>query len=142
MLLEETAKRTGTESALSRRSTIVGRVTLWSVTLALLFLLLAGVTSSVWLMTPLYSLEWFLAVHRLSLTCVLVTGTVAFLMLFIIHRFLVPPRSAFRESIESARVHVGLTAWNDEFSIGHAVRDFKACPEVHKVVVVDNNSND
>jgi glycosyltransferase involved in cell wall biosynthesis len=63
-------------------------------------------------------------------------------MLFIIHRFFVPPRDAFRESIEGVRVHVGLTAWNDEESIRHAVRDFKACREVHRVVVVDNKSSD
>jgi hypothetical protein len=142
MLLEETTKRTDAENALTRRSAIVGRVTLWSVTLALVSLVLAGVTSSIWLATPLYSVAWFLAIHQVALACVLVTGIVAFLMLFIIHRFLVPPRSAFRETIEGVRVHVGLTAWNDEESIGHAVRDFKECRDVRKVVVVDNNSTD
>jgi glycosyltransferase involved in cell wall biosynthesis len=117
-------------------------VTLWCVTLALVALALAGMTSTLWLITPLHDHEWFLAIHRLALLSVFVMGTLAFLMLFIIHRWLVPPRSAFRESIAGACVHVGLTAWNDEDSIGQAVRDFKACRDVHKVVVVDNNSRD
>jgi hypothetical protein len=120
----------------------VGRLTLWSVTLTLLFLGCAGVTSALWLLTPLSGEPWFLMIHRVTLSCTLLTGFSAFLILFILHRFLVPPRSAVYHPIEGSRVHVGLTAWNDEEAVAHAVRDFKACPYVHKVVVVDNNSRD
>lgn len=37
---------------------------------------------------------------------------------------------------------VALTAYNDERSIGAAVRDFRAHPLVHRVIVVSNNSTD
>lgn len=37
---------------------------------------------------------------------------------------------------------VVLTAYNDEASIGHAVRDFASHPAVRRVIVVDNNSSD
>jgi glycosyltransferase involved in cell wall biosynthesis len=40
------------------------------------------------------------------------------------------------------RVVVALTAYNDEASIGGAVRDFLAHPRVGSVIVVDNNSRD
>jgi len=40
------------------------------------------------------------------------------------------------------RLTVVLTAYNDEPSISPAVRDFKAHPNVERVVVVDNNSRD
>lgn len=40
------------------------------------------------------------------------------------------------------RVTVALTAYNDEESIGAAVRDFLSHPMVQRVIVVDNNSRD
>lgn len=124
------------------RAAWTGRFTLWSVTALLACFGLAAVTSTLWLLTPLDRLLWFDALHRGALAGLLVTGTVATLLLFVVHRMLVPPRQSMYESLAGARVHVGLTAWNDEEAIGPAVRDFKACPEVHKVVVVDNNSKD
>lgn len=39
-------------------------------------------------------------------------------------------------------VTVALTAYNDEASIGDAVRDFLAHPKVRRVIVVSNNSHD
>jgi hypothetical protein len=119
-----------------------GRFTLWSVTFTLIAIGLACLTSALWLFTPLAHASWFLAVHRAVLAAVFGFGLWAFLMLFIIRRFVVPPRNFMYMSIHGARVHVGLTAWNDEEAIAPAVRDFKACEEVHRVVVVDNNSKD
>jgi len=131
-----------TQDVSPARIALVGRVALWSVTLALLLLGCAGVTSTLWLLTPLHAKDWFLTAHRVVLGGVLLSGFVAFWMLFIVHRFLIPHRNAVFRPIEGARVHVGLTAWNDEEAIGHSVRDFKACPYIHRVVVVDNNSRD
>lgn len=45
-------------------------------------------------------------------------------------------------SLPQRRVTVALTAYNDEQSIGDAVRDFAAHPLVDKVIVVSNNSTD
>ncbi len=120
----------------------VGRFTLWSVTVTLVLLALAGATSTLWLLTPLADHPGFLAVHRVMLGGLLLSGSLAFWQLFIAHRLLIPPRRAMFRSLEGARVHVGLTAWNDEEAIVPAVREFKACPQVHRVVVVDNNSSD
>ena len=70
------------------------------------------------------------------------SGLVTFLVLFIIHRFAVPARDFSYLPLGNAKVHVGLTAYNDEACIGQAVVDFKACPLVDKVIVVENNSRD
>jgi hypothetical protein len=119
----------------------VGRVTLWCVTGALAFGCLAMVSSALWLMSPLADREWFMLVHRTTLWGAFGWGLAAFLMLFVVHRLLVPTRdTAFRPL--GARVHVGLTAYNDEVCIGEAVREFKAVPEIAKVIVVENNSKD
>jgi len=41
-----------------------------------------------------------------------------------------------------AKLTVVLTAYNDELSIGEAVRDFKSHPQVARVIVISNNSRD
>jgi hypothetical protein len=51
-------------------------------------------------------------------------------------------RSELLEPVTDKRVLVVLTAYNDEKSIGDAVRDFKQHPWVTRVIVVDNNSRD
>ena len=122
--------------------TWVGRFTLWSTTSALLLILLSGITATLWALTPLSRDPTFVTVHRLTLIATLLAVVICFSDLFFVHRWLVPPRNAFYQSLEGARVHVGLTAWNDQEAIGRAVREFKACPDVHKVIVVDNNSSD
>jgi hypothetical protein len=120
----------------------VGRFTLWSVTCGLLLLLLSGITSLLWALTPLSQNQAFVTIYRMVLIGTAITLAIGFVDLFLVHRLLVPPRNAFYQPLEGARVHVGLTAWNDEEAIGHVVREFKSCPEVHKVIVVDNNSSD
>jgi glycosyltransferase involved in cell wall biosynthesis len=44
--------------------------------------------------------------------------------------------------VDRATITVALTAYNDEASIGSAVRDFAANPRVKRVIVVSNNSRD
>jgi hypothetical protein len=54
-------------------------------------------------------------------------------------------RGSLREALTPVggrKVVVVLTAYNDEASIGAAVRDFVSLPVVEKVIVVDNNSRD
>lgn len=51
-------------------------------------------------------------------------------------------RSVILEYPHSRAMTVVLTAYNDELSIGDAVRDFQAHPAVQRVIVVDNNSRD
>jgi hypothetical protein len=62
------------------------------------------------------------------------------LLLFFEHK---RPYREFRdEPMGHARITVALTAYNDEESIGEAVRDFLAHHRVARVIVVSNNSND
>ncbi len=51
-------------------------------------------------------------------------------------------RSYREEDLSNAKVTVALTAYNDEESIGEAVKDFIAHPRVERVIVVSNNSAD
>ncbi|MDB5351416.1 MAG: hypothetical protein JWN86_2663 [Planctomycetota bacterium] len=125
-----------------RRAERVGRFTLWALSLTLVGLGFAGVSSALWLLTPLAQSSGFVAVHRAILAATFLTGGTAFFMLFCVHNWFVPPRNFLFSSLRHARVHVGLTAYNDEEAVSATVREFKACPEVHKVVVVDNNSRD
>ncbi len=130
------------ERDLSRRATVVGRLTLYAVTVFLLSLGLGSATSMLWLLTPLAESPAFLAIHRTLLGIAGLSFLAVFLLIFVIHRIFVPRRNYAFQSLEGATVHVGLTAWNDEACIAEAVREFKASPLVHKVVVVENNSTD
>ncbi len=53
-----------------------------------------------------------------------------------------PFLDTIRQPLSSPRIAVALTAYNDELSIGDAVRDFRAQPGVETVIVVDNNCRD
>jgi hypothetical protein len=73
---------------------------------------------------------------------ILLSAALAVIDLF----FLLPyKRQARRVELSYPRVRdltVVLTAYNDELSIGQAVRDFREHPLVRRVIVVDNNSSD
>lgn len=120
----------------------VGRGTLWTVTGSLCFGALAVASSALWLLTSLAETTWFLFLHQLFVAGALLFTVAALLILFIVHRFLVPPRDTDFRPLDGARVHVGLTAYNDEVCIAQAVREFKSCRDVSKVIVVENNSRD
>ena len=62
--------------------------------------------------------------------------------LFILLPFKRGRRLLHFDSVPNRQVTVVLTAYNDELSIGDAVRDFLAHPLAQRVVVVDNNSSD
>jgi hypothetical protein len=53
-----------------------------------------------------------------------------------------PTRDYREDLMRDAEVTVALTAYNDEDSIGPAVRDFLSHPRVKRVIVVSNNSAD
>lgn len=54
----------------------------------------------------------------------------------------VPATGRPRPPLVNPRIAVALTAYNDELSVGDAVRDFKSQPLVEAVFVVDNNCHD
>jgi hypothetical protein len=62
--------------------------------------------------------------------------------LFLLLPFKRTRREVIWEPPRNTNVTVVLTAYNDEPSIGLAVRDFARRPEVVRVIVVDNNSTD
>jgi hypothetical protein len=120
---------------------VVGRISLYTFTAFLISLTLATATSFFWL-TQLRHVPGFEFVHACHITSTFLFGSVFFINVMVFHRFLVPPRDVGYMCLKGARVHVALTAFNDEASIGLAVRDFKANPFVHRLIVVDNDSAD
>jgi glycosyltransferase involved in cell wall biosynthesis len=77
------------------------------------------------------------------------SGTLLILggMLIAIDLFLLLPGKRARREVmwdppNNTNLTVVLTAYNDESSIGPAVRDFAGRPEVIRVIVIDNNSRD
>lgn len=149
MLIQEPPCPVNSARSGARRSEVppplvnpIGRMTLWSVTATLIFGALTGLSSTLWLLTPLANAEWFLTAHRFLLATFLASGTATFLVLFILHRLLVPPRGTDCRPLQGARVCVALTAFNDDTCIGAAVRDFKEHAGVDRVIVVENNSTD
>ena len=127
---------------MNARANWIGRFTLWGMTTFLISLSMSGVTTALWLGTPWHDQPWFLAVHVGCVSLTLASWLFVFITLFILHRFLVPARDFLYEPLNGAKVHVGLTAYNDEECIGQAVAEFKACSLVDKVIVVENNSKD
>ncbi len=120
----------------------IGRIALAAAFVALVAGLAAVLTSAVWLLDSFGSDSGFLRLHRAVLEAALGALAILFVDLWFLYRFFVPPREATHLSLAAARVHVGLTCYNDEKAIELAVRDFKGCPAVSRVVVVDNNSRD
>jgi glycosyltransferase involved in cell wall biosynthesis len=66
----------------------------------------------------------------------------AFVDLFLLLPYKRRERKVAWEPPERTDVTVVLTAYNDEESIGQAVRDFRQHPRVRRVIVVDNGSTD
>ena len=124
------------------RTALVGRVTLWSFTVLAIASAVALGGGAWWLVAGVESPPWLLAALHAALAVVFAAGGVLFVNLMICQRFLVPDRDYFEGSLVGARVHVALTAYNDEVAIAQAVREFKTVPEVHRLIVVDNQSRD
>jgi glycosyltransferase involved in cell wall biosynthesis len=121
---------------------LIGRVALYSLTIFMISCPLAIFTASLWLLTSLAKSDWFLTIYRTFVALSLSSGLIFFIVLFIIHRKFVPRNNFLFSPLSHAKVHVGLTAYNDQICIGDAIRDFKSCSLVDKVIVVDNNSQD
>ncbi len=58
------------------------------------------------------------------------------------HHFSFKRRKVMYSPITNPKVCIGMLAYNDELSIGGAVKGFKQLKEVSSIVVVDNNSKD
>jgi hypothetical protein len=126
-----------------RRARWIGRIALYALTALALASGLAVVTSLAWLVgAPFTTAAWFARVHAAALTLGALAFAVLFVDLMLFHRFLVPPRDVSFRSLREARVHVALTAYNDEVCIADAVRDFTTSGLAHRVIVVDNDSAD
>jgi Glycosyl transferase family 2 len=131
-----------TTPAAIRTTNSIGRMALYSLTIFMISCLLALVVSSLWLLLPLGEPNWFSKLHRMTMASTLSSGFALFVVLFIFHRLFVPQQDFYFRPLTNAKVHVGLTAYNDEICIGNAVQEFKSCPDVDKVIVVENNSRD
>lgn len=120
---------------------LIGRVSLYSFTAFLVSLALTAVTSFLWL-TPAGQVRAVETLLFWNIAGTFLFGSIFFVNVMVFHRFFVPPRNVSYRSLRGARVHVGLTAFNDEEAIRHAVMEFKSNPLVNRVIVVDNNSSD
>jgi hypothetical protein len=83
--------------------------------------------------------EWLVWYSGLPMVMGLTLALIDLVFLFEQKR---PLRDYRDERISNARVTVALTAYNDEESIGEAVRDFLTHQRVARVIVVSNNSAD
>ena len=83
--------------------------------------------------------EWLVWYSGLPMVLGLILALIDLIFLFEQKR---PLRHFRDERTSNARVTVALTAYNDEESIGEAVRDFLAYQRVARVIVVSNNSSD
>src|SRR5207249_6310118 len=83
--------------------------------------------------------EWLVWYSGLPMVLGLILALIDLIFLFEQKR---PLRHIRDERTSNARVTVALTAYNDEESIGEAVRDFLAHQRVARVLVVSNNSAD
>ena len=83
--------------------------------------------------------EWLVWYSGLPMVLGLTLALIDLVFLFEQKR---PLRDYRDEPASNARVTVALTAYNDEESIGEAVRDFLTHQRVARVIVVSNNSAD
>lgn len=120
---------------------LIGRVSLYSFTAFLLSLALAAAMSLLWI-TPAGRLPMVELLQRYVIAATFLSGSIFFVNVMVFHRFFVPPRDVSFRSLQGARVHVGLTAFNDQEAIRQVVAEFKSNPLVHRVIVVDNGSSD
>ena len=83
--------------------------------------------------------EWLVWYSGLPIVFGLALALIDLLFLFELKRLFRPYRDA---PVGNARITVALTAYNDQESIGDAVRDFLSHQRVARVIVVSNNSVD
>lgn len=82
------------------------------------------------------------ALFRISGAIVLASASLFALDVVILRNVFLKKERIRVEPIAGKKVSVGMTAYNDEVSIGNAVSDFIKEPAVSKVTVIDNNCTD
>ncbi|MDD5529749.1 MAG: glycosyltransferase family 2 protein [bacterium] len=70
------------------------------------------------------------------------SGVVLVLLNFIFSLMFRYKRAIMVKPLKDEKICVAVTAYNDELSIGGAVKDFRQIPFVNEVIVVDNNCKD
>ncbi|MCC7137753.1 MAG: glycosyltransferase family 2 protein [Planctomycetes bacterium] len=121
-----------------------GRLALWGGTLALLGLGLLVPAVAGWALDRLGVVppRWTFSCLEPAFLLLTVGVLTAGFDLFVLHNAMKAPRRLDHRPLDGTRVVVGMTAYDDEASIGDAVRLFRAHPRVAGVVVVDNNCRD
>ncbi|MFH1541427.1 MAG: glycosyltransferase family 2 protein [Elusimicrobiota bacterium] len=91
-----------------------------------------------------FSIYVFQSVWILNITnSFFIFGTVISILDFLVSAiFSEKKKSLMFAPVSNPQISVGLTAYNDDLSIGFAVKDFLSQKNVAKVIVVDNNSVD
>ncbi len=122
------------------RAAWVGRLNLYSLSVFLVCGSLAFAAGVVWLFN--YRHPWLAATFHTLFAVATASGAVLFVSLFLLQRWLAPPRNFAYAPLAGARIHVSLTAYNDEACIGDAVKEFRGASLAGQVIVVENNSKD
>lgn len=119
----------------------MGRLLLYSFIVFLTGLFLYGLFFISWIL-KLFGIGAGLFVLLDSANALFLLSLVGAVIGFGRHHFYFKRRPVLYDPISNPRVCVGMLAYNDELSIGGAVKGFKNLPEVASIVVVDNNSKD
>jgi hypothetical protein len=124
------------------RIQVIGRVSLYSLTCLLVFLVVGSILGLAWMLTRHTPDDLPTRLLRIVLIGTYACGAIWLLNLELVYRFLVPDRDYLYQPLRGATVHAALTAYNDEVAIEKAVEDFRSVPEITLLIVVDNNSSD
>lgn len=121
-----------------------GRLALWGGTLFLVGLGLLAVLVALWVVgkAGVRPPAFTFGLIEATFTCLAVGAVLAGFDLFVLYNLMKPPHRLLQRPVDGLKVAVGLTAYDDEASIGAAVAQFKAHPRVSSVVVIDNNCRD
>jgi len=124
----------------ARRANVIGRLTLYALTVFMVSAVFLVPMTYLWLVAVQWP-GWFDLARRAVLSASLASGCTLFVALFIFHRHMVPDRDQKYYPTDGCKVHVALTAYNDEVCIAEAVRGFQS-KHVDQLIVVENNSHD
>ncbi len=120
---------------------------MWKLLLYSFFIFLAGcalyaVYLALWLAGPFADFGPYPGFALAAANYAFVVSGAGVLLDLLAHRLSGAPRTLMQKPIARPKISVGMTAYNDEASIGLAVREFSKMKEVSSIVVVDNNSKD
>ncbi len=120
---------------------------MWKLLLYSFFIFLAGcalfaVYLASWLAGPFVELGPYPGLALAAANVAFVVSGTGVLLDILSRRLGGEKRTLMQKPIANPKISVGMTAYNDEASIGLAVREFRKMREVSSIVVVDNNSRD